>query len=241
MKTKRLVSTIGYNTEGFLASTLDRLVNAGLIDWAHYIRHEPEEDEAKAHWHIVLMPAKSVDTNALAKQFQEVDLAHPDKPLGVLPFRFSASLDDWLLYAVHDAGYLASKGQRRKYHYARTDVLSTCPDLLAEQWREVNLAKYGLGEVLAEAVKQKLPWEAVIASGVIPPAQWTFWREVYFSLRSGATVKPLRQELTHTPKKEEPSAVKASTDDDRPSLCWSDGTPLDPDDMAMIREWENAN
>lgn len=200
MKTKRLISTVGYNTPDFLAATLSKLYESGLIEWAHYIQHTPEEDESKAHWHIVIQPSKALDTRALQREFDEVDIAHPGKPLTVQPFRFSSNLDDWLLYAIHDAGYLAAKGQVRKYHYAREDVLSTCPDLLAEQWREVNLAKYGLGERLQEAVNLRLPWETVIASGLIPPAQWTFWREVYHSLRPGSEVKPLRNEPTHTPR-----------------------------------------
>lgn len=201
MKTKRLISTVGYNSPAFLASTLGRLYDAGLVEWAHYIKHLPEEDEAKAHWHIVIQPARAIDTRALQREFEEIDLEKPGKPLGVLPFRFSSNLDDWLLYAIHDAGYLAAKGQVRKHHYARQEVLSTCPDLLSEQWHEVNLAKYGLGERLQEAVDLSLPWETVVASGLIPPAQWTFWREVYHSLRPGASARPLRSETTHTPKR----------------------------------------
>ena len=204
MKTRRLISTVGYNTPGFLASTLSRLYDSGLVEWCHYIRHEPEEDEAKAHWHIVLQPAKAIETRALQREFEELDLENPGKPLGVLPFRFSSNLDDWLLYAIHDAGFLAAKGQVRKFHYDRDAVQSTCPDLLAEQWHEVNLAKYGLGERLQEAVNLRLPWEAVVSSGLIPPAQWTFWREVFHSLRPGVAPRPLRSELSHTPKQDAP-------------------------------------
>lgn len=207
MKTKRLISSVGYNSEGFLSATLDRLQNAGAIDWAHYIRHEPEDDEEKAHWHIVLMPAKSIDTRALQREFDELDLEKPGKPLGVLPWRFSHNLDDWLLYAIHDPAFLASKGQTRRIHYARSAVRSTCPELLVEQWHEVNLAKYGLGQELAQAAERRIPWESVIASGLIPPAQWTFWREVYFGLLRGAG-KPVRASLSHTPKR------PASSDDE---------------------------
>lgn len=200
MKTKRLVSTIGYNSEGFLKATLDRLVNAGVIDWAHYVWHTAEADENKDHWHIVVCPARSVDTRALSREFEEVDITKPGKPLGVLPWRYTSKLDTWLLYGIHDASYLASEGQFRKYHYDRSAVKSTCPELLAEQWREINLAKYGLGQQLAQLAERRVPWESVIASGLIPPPQWTFWREVYFGqLRSAGM--PVRASLTHTPKK----------------------------------------
>jgi hypothetical protein len=231
MKTKRLVSTVGYNSPGFLAETLERLVSAGLVEWAHYIHHKAEEDETKDHWHIVLMPSRSVDTSALQRQFQEIDPANPaGKPLGVQPFRFSSKLDDWLLYAVHDKAYLASKGQTRKHHYAREDVRSTCPELLQEQWHEVNLAKYGLGEIVAEAVERHLTWEQ---------AQWTFWREVYWSLRNGAAPRPLRNELTHDNKPTAPAPAPAPTKAKR-QLYWQDGTPMDEDEMKMIEDWENG-
>lgn len=237
MKTKRLVSTVGYNTPGFLAATLQRLVDAGLVEWAHYIHHKAEEDETKDHWHIVLMPAKAVDTNALAKQFQEADIAHPDKPLGVQPFRYSSKLDDWLLYGIHDAAYLASKGQTRKHHYLREDVQSTCPDLLREQWHEVNLAKYGLGEIVAEAVSRHLTWEQLVVSGVIPQAQWTFWREVYWALRNGAGPRPLRNELTHDNKPQK-QAAEAPAPAKR-SMTWDDGTPMTEDEARMMNDWAN--
>lgn len=240
MKTKRLVSTVGYNTPGFLAATLQRLVDAGLVEWAHYIHHRAEEDETKDHWHIVLMPSRSVDTSALQRQFQEADIAHPDKPLGVQPFRFSSKLDDWLLYAVHDKAYLASKGQTRKHHYLREDVRSTCPDLLQEQWHEVNLAKYGLGEIVAEAVERRLSWEQLIVSGVIPQAQWTFWREVYWSLRNGAAPRPLRNELTHDNKPPAPAPAPAPAPKSKRPLTWDDGTPMDEDEMKMIEDWDNG-
>lgn len=201
MRTKRLISTIGYNTRGFLAATLQRLVDGGLLEWAHYIHHKAEEDEKRDHWHIVLQPARALETSALMREFQEVDQKNPSgPPLGVLPFRYSKRLDDWLLYGIHNSAYLAAGGQTRKYHYTREDVLSTCPDLLLEQWHEVNLAKYGLGEIVAQAVEQHITWEQLVVSGVVPQAQWTFWKEVYWSLRKGASPRPLRNELTHDGK-----------------------------------------
>lgn len=221
MRTKRLVSTIGYNTEAFLASVLQRLYDSGVIEWAHYILHQPEEDEGKAHWHIVVQPSKAIDTRALAREFDEVDITKPGKPLTVQEFRFTKSLDDWLLYSIHDAGYLAAKAQTRQFHYAREDVRSTSPDLLLEQWHEVNLAKYGLGERLSQAVVRGFSWEQVVASGLIPPAQWTFWREVYYSMKGGASVSPIRSELSHTPKAKQRTRTKARSVEDSEEPDWS--------------------
>ena len=199
MKTKRLISTISYNTDGYLSAALERLVSAGLVDWAHWVRHQPEEDEEKSHVHLVVSPSRMIDTAALSAVFKEADLAHPDKPpLGVMPWRFCSSLDDWLLYAVHDPDYLLSKGQRRAYHYRREDVLSTAPDLLAEQWREINLARFGVGSQIAAMVQSGASWEQVICSGLVKPANWTFWREVYYSMRK--TLPVVRKGPSHTPK-----------------------------------------
>lgn len=199
MKTKRLIASISYNTPEFLRATLQRLRDSGVIDWGHWIYHKAEEDEEKDHAHLVVMPSRQLDTNALSKEFQQLDPEKPEKPLGVIQWRFCSSLDDWLLYGIHDPGYLASKAQVRRYHYSREEMVSTDPDLLGEQWREVNLAKYGLGEQVAAAAKEGVPWDNVLCSGLIPPAQWTFWREVYFSVKGGA-VPVKRKELTHTPK-----------------------------------------
>lgn len=202
MKTKRLIASISYNSPDFLRATLQRLRDSGVIDWGHWIYHKAEEDEEKDHAHLVVMPSRQLDTNALSKEFHEIDLQKPDKPLGVIQWRFCSSLDDWLLYGIHDPGYLASKAQVRRYHYSRDEMESTDPDLLGEQWREVNLAKYGLGEQVAAAAKEGVPWDNVLCSGLIPPAQWTFWREVYFSVKGGA-VPVKRKELTHTPKEDD--------------------------------------
>lgn len=201
MRTKRLISTISYNSDAFIVEALRRLVAAGLVDWAHWVRHEPEEDEKKSHIHLVLSPARAIDTTALSAAFEEVDLAAPGKaPLGVIPWRFCASLDDWLLYAIHDPDYLLSKGQTRAHHYDRNAVRSTSTELLVEQWGEVNLARFGLGQQLADMAARRIPWERVICSGLIKPAQWTFWREVYFSLL-GQVQAPVRRSPTHTPKR----------------------------------------
>ena len=197
MKTRRLISTIAYNTRAGLETRMDVLLTGDMIDWAHWIWHEPEADEQKGHWHVVLQPASAIDTKALSKVFEELPWGST-RAVGCIPWRFSV-LDDWLLYAIHDPGYLASKGQTRKHHYARSDVQSTSPELLQEQWAEVNLSRYGLGQMLAEAAERRVPWERLITSGVIPPSSWTFWREVYYSLLSSEKNAPLRGGAPHTP------------------------------------------
>lgn len=181
MKTRRLISTITYNTDMWLGANMPRWVQQGICDWAHWIRHEPEADEKKSHVHLLVQPSKAVDTSELIKLTYELDTQNEGKLLCCQPWRFS-KLSDWLLYGLHDAGYLASKGQVRGFHYRLSDVCSTCPELVQDQYREIDLRSYGLGSVLAERIKAGDSWERVIASGVIPPPQFRYWKEVFFAM-----------------------------------------------------------
>lgn len=179
MKTTRLISTISYNSLPFL-ERLFSVLERDKIEWAHYIQHRPEADGEKPHFHILLQPARSLDTKLLSLMFLELRWGE-EKPVGVMPWRTS-KLDDWLLYAVHDTNYLSAKGQSRKYHYDRSDIRTTSPELLAEQWGEINLSKYGIGAQLREAWEKGLSWQEVLASGVIPQNGWSYWKEFYYSL-----------------------------------------------------------
>lgn len=182
MRTRRIISTVTYNTDMWLAVNMKKWLDCGMIDWAHWIRHSPETDETKSHVHLVIQPAKILDTSALIKETYELDVTQPGKLLCCQPWRYTASMDDWLLYAIHDEGYLAFKGQSREKHYGIEDVCSTSPEFLREQFKGIDMRKYGLGKRLAEMVAAGNTWETVITSGAIPPAQFRFWKEVYFAL-----------------------------------------------------------
>lgn len=241
MRTKRTISTVCYNSEEFLRAACDRLVSSGLCDWVHWVRHKPEEDEEKEHVHLVAQPARQVDTRALSAFFEELDPSHPDKPLACMPWRFCSSLDDWLLYAVHDAAYLATKGQARKYHYSHEDVRSTSPDLLAEQWHEVNLAKYGLGQLIQGAVEQGRRWEEVLVSGAVPPAQFRFWEQVFFAMRgefrrTGKTHTPAKQLQAELKPKEDPAPKPCSKPSRKPSRKPLPSPSEDPDGFLAAFE-----
>lgn len=180
MKTRRLVSTISYNTENGLAAILERLKASEVIDWAHWVHHDPEEDEKKDHFHVIMSPSRTLDTVGLQKEFLEVDTTCL-KPLGVLPFQVSR-FDDWFLYGIHDIGYLASKGQSRKHHYTLQDVRSTCEEFLHDQAKQVNNFKYRTFATLQEFASDRKPWTDVLLSGVVPVPQWRYWQEVYFAM-----------------------------------------------------------
>lgn len=120
MRTSKPIATISYNSPEFLFQRLGELVkNHKISDWM-FIHHEAEKDEAKDHFHLYLEPNTLLDTMDLQEFFQEFDFTHPTKPLKCINF-VSSKIDDWILYGQHYAPYLASKGESREYHYAKSD------------------------------------------------------------------------------------------------------------------------
>lgn len=103
--TAKPISTISYNSEQFLERLLNRLLSAHVLEDFRYIKHQPEEDEEKEHFHICLFPNKRIDTAILREEFNEVDPTN-EKPLGCLPFR-TCKTDHWIMYVLHDEKYLA--------------------------------------------------------------------------------------------------------------------------------------
>jgi hypothetical protein len=132
MRTSKPFSMISYNSDGFLKITLNELIKGGLIQFWAYIHHLPEEDEAKAHKHLYIMPNKLLDTQTIEKALQEIDPNNPlAKPLGAIFPRVS-KFDDWYLYCLHDKKYLASKGQTRQYTYNDNAFIVSCQDTFRE-------------------------------------------------------------------------------------------------------------
>lgn len=131
MKTSKPISAISYNTEPFLHAVCGALLKAGLLTNYAYIRHTGEEGD-KDHIHLVLFPAKPLDTSKLAPDFSEV-VDGETRPRGLVGLKPCASVVDWVRYAVHDPAYLAIKGERRQYRYRYEDIQVGSPD----EWRAV--------------------------------------------------------------------------------------------------------
>lgn len=130
MATTKPISTISYNSREYLEKVLKNLVTMGKISEWMFIKHQPEEDETKEHFHVWVKPACRIDVNSLRDSFKELDWRNINgKPLGVMPFRAS-KIDDWVLYCLHDEAYLRSKLEERRYHYSRDDIIA-CD----EDWR----------------------------------------------------------------------------------------------------------
>lgn len=129
MKTTKPLATISYNSEPFLALKLDELYKARKIQFYAFIKHQPEEDEKKAHFHVYVEPSSKIDTNDLKDVFIEKDPNGSNKPLKTLNWGKS-DFSNWFWYSMHDPRYLASKFESRKYSYHVEDFISSDDDEL---------------------------------------------------------------------------------------------------------------
>lgn len=181
MKTIKTISNISYNTIDHFQGVIYDLEQRHIIDWAYWILHKAEEDERKEHIHFVLKPSQRVDTADLDKEFLEIDRTNA-KPLGVTKVWKTSKIEDWILYCSHDTGYLASKGQIRKYHYSYSDFGYTDEDAFLEDWHNINRVAYQRLEALAEAVKKRIPFALLVQQGIIPIAQRSQYEFQYKAL-----------------------------------------------------------
>lgn len=122
MRTRKEIATISYNSKKYLIDRLNELLRNHVISDYILIEHTAEADEKKDHIHLWIKPNKQIDTMDLQDHFKEIDLDHPDKPLGCIDFRAS-KIDEWILYCQHYDPYLASKGESREFAYTKDDFV----------------------------------------------------------------------------------------------------------------------
>lgn len=156
----------------FFENCIKRLYREGIIDWCYWIRHNADTDDTKSHIHFVLKPSKRVDCNKLRLYFVELVSDSDCPPLCCTSkWFFTSSLDDWLLYCVHDIGYLSSKGLHRNYHYGFDDFRATDYDALRVDWTQIDRTKFLRLQYLEDAVRQHIPFVELVQQGVIPIGQ----------------------------------------------------------------------
>ena len=178
MKTSKPFSTISYNSADYLNQKLTELVSRRQIDFFAWVLHYPEEDEAKEHKHLYIVPNGRVDTDQVLDYLLELDPKKPDKPLKCMR-PHSSKFADWYLYALHDTAYLASKGQARKYHYTLSDVVCADKDYLLEEVHTIDYAKLNRFASLRDAALSGQRFEELLMSGTIPIQQTCAYRQAY--------------------------------------------------------------
>lgn len=200
MRTTKPCSTISYNTDDFLTVKLNDLIRKGHIDFWAYIKHHAEEDETKDHKHLLIYPSKLLDTNQLKEELLEPDFNNlTNKPLGCMPFR-SSKFPDWYLYVLHDSGYLANKGQKRKYHYTDSDIVCSDTDFLIElkhliDWSKINI----LGQVV-QAAESGLTWGEYLKSANLSLNQIFGAKQVFEAVNGNADGLDRNGRYSHSPK-----------------------------------------
>lgn len=176
MNTALPVSTISFNTTGFLDERLAQMVANGTLEFWAYIPHEPEpkddDGNGKKHNHLYTIPAKRVQTEFLRQSLQEIDgLDLNKRPLGCLPFLHTKHFGDWYLYALHDAKYLKYKGLERKFHYKPEDIVTSDRDALNWYVRQIDLAEVTPIQSMIDAIGMGLKFEEYFMMGKIPIQQ----------------------------------------------------------------------
>ena len=168
MATSKPISTISYNTPKFLVSRLEALASAGAFSSWFFIEHLAEakdETPGKPHIHLLICPNKLIDLVKLQQEFREIQPV--GKPLGCMPFR-NAKVNDWILYALHDSDYLASKGLKREYRYLPEQIICSDADyfmaLLCEARQELLSSPQ---RAIKEAVLASESFEQLLDSGRI--------------------------------------------------------------------------
>lgn len=187
MKTSRPISSISFNSEPFLIDTLEKMHKARIISFWACILHKPEDDEGgkKYHYHLYIEPGKApIEVNTFNDNFIEPD-PESDKPLKTLIFRISKK-DDALLYFKHDEGYLASKGQSRKYHYEWKEFYTSDEDEFNERIKTINL-DLNPYKRMKEAIQNGWTFSQYAENGSVPVQQWfafsKAWENLEYNLK----------------------------------------------------------
>lgn len=176
MRTSKYLSTISYNSDNFLQSVLNSLIeNKSIVFWA-YIEHFPEKNELKKHKHLFIQPNGLLNTDCIIDKFIE-EVPH-DKPLNVMPFRVS-KIDDCLLYFLHDTHYLIKKFLKKKYTYDLLDFHTSNFDYLRELYNSVDMSTYSVVERLCDFACEGVPFDVLCKRGFIPINQLLNYKRFY--------------------------------------------------------------
>lgn len=205
MKTSKPFSTISYNTITFLKRYLDKAIDEGEISFYAFIRHLPEDDEAREHIHLFVVPNGKIDTVFFAHKFEQF-VAREKLPRRWMMCR-SSKFGDWYLYGLHDADFLEAKGQRRKHQYSPNQVY--CSDSL-ELKEYIDQIDYTCYTSLGSAIRAARSGESMDSYLMRVPVKMVHFRSIesiwkhYFA----ADVKQISNDslnragrVTHSPKR----------------------------------------
>lgn len=175
MKTNKSISNISYHTPHFFSQRVKELRENGTIPPCLWIYHKGESGD-KEHIHFVLLGGyMSLNTEGLSSLFGTELIA--GKPASVTNlWKSTKSLDDWILYAIHEPTYLLHKGETKEHHYNIDDIQYT--DNMDELKQIIDSALDSLNrqgdKVICKIkllISQGLTFDDAVTMGAIPLAQ----------------------------------------------------------------------
>lgn len=200
MRTSKPISTISYNSPEFLRSKIGQWKKAGLIEFGMWIYHRAETGE-KDHFHVLLRPARLVQTMDLELDSCEFDPNMPDKPLKMVGFRVSKETE-WLLYTLHDPVYLREKALEREYVYCFEDYENTDEDTFNEIISHCTDERKGKLEYrLVELIQRGMTWAQIVQGGFVPIRQMA-GAKMYYDALAGYYVRSMQKQVAEEPKKD---------------------------------------
>lgn len=203
MKTSKAFATISYNTDDFLIVKLNDLLRDHKIDFWAYINHQPEEDEKKAHKHLLIIPNGQFDTSNLIEYLNEmpkelyIDKNGSCKPLTCIASHKVNSFGDWYYYNLHDSKYLAMKGQSRKHSYEMGDFIVSDTDYFLELIHNIDMTKLFRSQRFFEGLDNGLSILEMVRHGIIPIQQVSAYMNISTLYRSQNLDRNGHE--THTP------------------------------------------
>lgn len=190
MRTTKPISTISFNTPGFLELKLNELLKAGRLSFWAFILHKSEDDEGgkKNHFHVYVEPSKMLQTDDLRSELKEFDPLNPNKPLGCISWN-SSKFDHWYLYVLHDTRYLASKGQSRRFHYKHENIITSDSDDLLFKAKSIDLVSLSPYADMEDAQKNGITWAEYFSRGTIPLPQISMFEKAWNLLLQRGTYR----------------------------------------------------
>ena len=183
MKTSKPFSTISWNSFDYLKNKLDALIERDIFSFYTFIKHYPEDDQEKEHFHILIIPNGQYQTDQLKPYLNEIDPTNI-KPLSILPCT-SSKFGDWYLYNLHDIAYLASKGQVRNIHYSHEDFITSSAEYLREEVGKIDFSKYKRSKELYDMIKQGATIDELLERGQVPIPQFNAFKAFYDTVKYG--------------------------------------------------------
>lgn len=192
---KKTISTISYNTRGFLNDRLSSMYDSGLLRTYAFIRHWGEaspfyDTEEKDHYHVFVEPNEPIDWVAFRNKFDEPCKA--EKPLRCQPVRPS-KVEDWLLYSLHYKAYLLSKGIIKKFSYSLSELVTPDEDYFQDIYLEA-CSKYDKYRMALIAVQSGCSLQELVSYGFCTPRNAYLFTQLIREYHSGEFIHSRKNE-----------------------------------------------